>query len=322
MTVNQSSHSAVGMSASERFEPLRRLEVRGGWNNEGMILMSDKLSGELAVLKRAKVSSIDDRNEVEKLYRVKGHPNISEILAHVPASLDQVKGKEPSRISNRYEVYCPFEKMHLPMHDQIFMKYYVAKVGTVEVHTLADILQNKGNRVPEGFAWAVLIGLLKALCFLHFGSVDVMREQSDENWEPILHRDLQMDNVFVHGGQAGYPDIVLGDFGSSRTEAQLRTQCPQLSAKEFEGWKALFPSDVKGLRDIMYIILHDDNEWGGGGVLGSQTWRSEWSDQLRDIVLPLNDLKNVDPRLLEYTRLIIRMHDKLLESGVVRFEKL
>ncbi|KAI4145628.1 MAG: hypothetical protein L6R39_003748, partial [Caloplaca ligustica] len=88
---------------------------------------------------------------------------------------------------------------------------------------LNDYFRDRRRLVPEGFVWHVLTQLASALAYLHTGLLDRSQPQlrPPPGWQPIVHRDIKPDNVFLKLAPAAttnqYPDIILGDFGLATT---------------------------------------------------------------------------------------------------------
>ena len=140
-------------STSEHFDAVYRLDTPS-LNNMGIFLVNDTLTGKQAVLKALFIEN-DQRNvrEAEKLERLKGHPNVVEMVAFVTAPPNSEK-----KIS-----------------DKIYMEFCHTRVGTQQVRSLHDLLRvYDTSPLPECFIWEVLESILKALCFLQFGVKDVM----------------------------------------------------------------------------------------------------------------------------------------------------
>ncbi|KAL9580063.1 MAG: hypothetical protein Q9212_004720, partial [Teloschistes hypoglaucus] len=74
--------------------------------------------------------------------------------------------------------------------------------------------------VPEAFIWHIFVQLASAAAYLHTGVDRSSPEQPPPRlWQPIVHRDIKPDNVFLHHnrGQTGYTDAILADFGLATT---------------------------------------------------------------------------------------------------------
>ncbi|KAF1972341.1 hypothetical protein BU23DRAFT_555137 [Bimuria novae-zelandiae CBS 107.79] len=222
------------------------------------------------------------------------------------------------------------------------MKICAAQIdgGTHTVHVLNDVLNFYGLQTPQGartlpveFLWEVLEGTLRALCFLHFGVQDMMLDEPNPNWEPVIHEDVHSENVFLDTGVSNYPRIRLGDFGISRARAEIREEWEMLPGEDFpEGydsldeWEATFTSEAEDLAGMMYQLCHQHpvgDEWENGEKLGGETWREGLSEDLRRVLQPLNELKkDLDPRLLEYTRHVVNTKAELILAGKLTFEVL
>ncbi|KAI4195071.1 MAG: hypothetical protein LQ350_007402 [Teloschistes chrysophthalmus] len=74
--------------------------------------------------------------------------------------------------------------------------------------------------VPEAFIWHIFVQLASAAAYMHTGVDRSSPEQPPPRlWQPIVHRDIKPDNVFLHHtrGQTGYTDAILADFGLATT---------------------------------------------------------------------------------------------------------
>lgn len=101
-------------------------------------------------------------------------------------------------------------------------------------------------KIPEAFPWKVLENLSSALLFLHEGKMNPSDSQGIQSWKPIIHRDIQISNIFLtslpfpgpgspthqnptSGLPSIYPCVILGDFGSSIT-------CTRDKISNEQGW--------------------------------------------------------------------------------------
>ncbi|KAK4549570.1 hypothetical protein LTR36_006567 [Oleoguttula mirabilis] len=95
--------------------------------------------------------------------------------------------------------------------------------------TVAEIIDQslKAERhVTDNFAWHILTGVTKALCFIHDGlDVDLPNAQAQPRWNTICHLDLKPGNVFLSSRdqKGSYPRVVLGDFGCTVTWDDIKT---------------------------------------------------------------------------------------------------
>jgi serine/threonine protein kinase len=114
--------------------------------------------------------------------------------------------------------------------------------------------------LPEGFVWHVMLGLLRALQFLHQGIREGYEieevpagdggagrrwkrvrgaQTREEDWMPILHRDLQPRNVFRQRprGIETYGAVKLGGFGNCFVSGTVADTAgtPLVAIKERDG---------------------------------------------------------------------------------------
>ncbi|KAI0852647.1 hypothetical protein F5Y00DRAFT_258497 [Daldinia vernicosa] len=96
--------------------------------------------------------------------------------------------------------------------------------------TLENLINRYFERripIPEHFVWHVAERLALAIRFFHFGAPPGSNREQ-ENWEFIAHRDMVINNIFLHyhprrsgrqprAGQEtnAFPEIAVGDFGES-----------------------------------------------------------------------------------------------------------
>ncbi|KAI4285297.1 MAG: hypothetical protein L6R38_000779, partial [Xanthoria sp. 2 TBL-2021] len=139
-------------------------------------------------------------------------------------------------------------------------------VTLVEYHLLKQI------PIPEGFLRHTLISLTSALAFLYTG---VDRSDPDrpplENWQPVIHRDIKPDHIFLkllpasnpstftsheNSNKAIYPTLVLGDFGLATT---YLTACKK-SKDYFIGIPAYQPPQLP-----VYSLYSDI--WAAGAIV-------------------------------------------------------
>ncbi|KAK4217243.1 hypothetical protein QBC37DRAFT_277584 [Rhypophila decipiens] len=136
--------------------------------------------------------------------------------------------------------------------------------------------------MPEGFVWTVLLGMLRALQWLHEGRRDeiVVRAQPlemdggkrdggrcekvrrvsepERDWWPVLHRDIRAENIFLcqPRGLESYGGVKLGGFSKAYVSASVANGrgpvvAPNPLAMDEEGRDG----DMAGLREARKRIL-------------------------------------------------------------------
>lgn len=107
--------------------------------------------------------------------------------------------------------------------------------------SLEDRITGSTHATSEAFCWHTLMGLAKALTFLHYGTRDALREGPVKDWNALWHLDIKPCNVFLStSGQRGpYPRIVLGDFGCAVSASDILEgrEDPQRQPAITRGWE-------------------------------------------------------------------------------------
>ena len=140
----------------------------------------------------------------------------------------RARAKRSARLNEVYKL------INMPRHDRI-INFYEHKILATRCQlyfeycdsgTILDVLdayQKIGFPVPESFVWHAYLQLAEGLAFLHQGYDHTKGPDSalPADWRPVIHADLKPDNVFLRTSNQhpfGYPDIVIGDFGSASYE--------------------------------------------------------------------------------------------------------
>jgi len=137
-----------------------------------------------------------------------------------------------------------------------------------------DLSRYESGKTKEQFLWHVFLQMAEALAYLHYGYKQNAPEKNrlPNNWQPVIHRDLKPDNMFLGNpctSDNPYPDVVLGDFGFA-TLKPIREVGGALAylPPEFEASKA---GDVWSLGATIHKMAHgrapvDDmpRNWPGG----------------------------------------------------------
>lgn len=148
---------------------------------------------------------------------------------------------------------------------------------------LSDYVPNpSGKRVSENFIWHCFQQLADALAFLHYGYDRKAKDPYIPRWQPVIHRDVKPENVFLRyklSKKFPNPDVVLGDFGLatltgvSRDCGTYKWVGPELGSDRITA-----KSDVWGLGAVIHALAHGEGpvgsppkEWGRGRDV-----REEW----------------------------------------------
>lgn len=167
-----------------------------GRNNRGVYLIRDKITtGTYCVekhLKRRDVINDFARREIEILYQLRDHPNITNLIYFE---------------SERFEL--PSATMWTEYRDH----------GSLE-DTVRHLWGFK-EYVTEEFLWSVLEGLVRAVRYCQLGDGP---DGGDGEWDVVYHLDIQPSDIFLsydNGTKTGLPRVLLGDFGCSTSYADI-----------------------------------------------------------------------------------------------------
>ncbi|KJX98807.1 hypothetical protein TI39_contig390g00007 [Zymoseptoria brevis] len=168
-------------------------------------------------------------------------------------------------------------------HAQRMIRFYLEDCphGDLEdvirqhVHVRENVVDAEGrpvaSRIPAPVLWCVFEALISAVCFMTAGSLPMHAEAP--GWQPILHRDIKTDNVFLghsHGSiWPGMPMPKLGDFGLTLEiddETALKgSGTDKYMAPERRNFND--PSMVEALQDP--VLCTSSDIWSVGRVMYS-----------------------------------------------------
>jgi serine/threonine protein kinase len=166
-----------------------------GQNNGGIHLVHDPYIGMYLIEKMLIPRDIHSgfaTREIDILYQLRGHPNITHLV--------------------QYE---------LNTSDRLFQPSATIWTEFCEIGSLSDLIKwmsygDKKVYMPEMFLWHVLRSLVEAVRYCQRGGAE--NEKRDPKWNVIYHRDIQPSNVFLACGgksDSDLPRVLLGDFGCS-----------------------------------------------------------------------------------------------------------
>ena len=103
-----------------------------------------------------------------------------------------------------------------PTRCQIYTEY----CDQGDLYKLVGRYMEARRLIPESFIWHIFLQLSEALAYIHYGyhhKIGTTIQHHKGSWPEIIHADMKPDNVFLRSSRwkGGYPDIVLGDFGSA-----------------------------------------------------------------------------------------------------------
>lgn len=130
--------------------------------------------------------------------------------------------------------------------------------------------------LPEPALWSILNGLVNACLLLQYGSIEDGEAKPD--WEPIVHRDLKLDNVLLDSPSSKtefpfYPTARIVDFGLAimTNEDDPNNPIAYNDRQGAEYWRAPEQHryvDSKTLRAIDADKLGEKtNVWGIGAIM-------------------------------------------------------
>ncbi|KAL5433528.1 hypothetical protein PMIN07_006031 [Paraphaeosphaeria minitans] len=301
-------------SSPKRFIHVRDLTEAGGGMNKGISVMLESTTGHPVIRKRVdpRLRKNYTTQEVASMRQLAGHPNIVQLISYIPANPGS------GSMDELYLEHCAVPLAH----------------GT-QLHTLHELRRFYATRnvvVPEAFVWHLLEGLLSAVAFMHFG-VRGGDSQPRENWHAIFHQDLHSASVFLSARgieeSCQYPRIVVGDFGCSKTKAQIHEV---LLAQPKRA--RILNDGVNDLSNVVNLV----HEFCYRSTTGTRTLAKlgcpemwEYGEELRGVTVMLRLLKDEcclkddDSRMrgvLTLLDAVAKMKEEMLVSGQLRFRPL
>ncbi|KAF2711142.1 kinase-like protein [Pleomassaria siparia CBS 279.74] len=206
------------------YEYMYSIVNAGGVSNNGIHVV--KLVGTEEALLCKSLEQGHGNSEAWLLNRLYGHPNIPAVYGYIPG----IKPDEPEA-----DPWDPITTTSLDVpqsqtFDRVFMEF--CEQGSLE-NLIKRYQERRSLRIPESFIWKVLESLAEALRFCHTGE-NVIDDDAGPSpfedlpfanyafeWDPIIHRDIYPQNVFLTNDKDSYPRVVLGDFGYAISRSQL-----------------------------------------------------------------------------------------------------
>ncbi|KAM7202491.1 hypothetical protein V8F33_002711 [Rhypophila sp. PSN 637] len=268
--------SAAGSSSSnknpnyvlEEFLPHTTNTVLVRRVHDGELLLGTILRMSSATEETGKMAELHNRGASRALHNLLNHENLVNLHATILHWPFSAAGESFGRDN-------PDEKSSVVLWDWC------------DAGSLADFMLQPGEGViptkemfvPEGFVWTVLLGMSRALMWLHEGRRDeiVVRaapldmqqrgkkrfdegsrcekvrrvSEAERDWWPVLHRDIRAENIFLcqPRGIETYGEVKLGGFSKAYVSGSVGG--PVVAPNP----QALDEGDTPGLREARKRIL-------------------------------------------------------------------
>lgn len=170
--------------ALQRYEKIKSLKTGG--MSVAINLLRGRADGKLYIEKRISIEGMSGKRavaELNTLKTVRGHAHLNQLIEH--KTLD-------GRFCSMVLEYCDRGSLQDRMQ---------AVMQAKSMFTEADI-------------WNVLLGVSRALAFLHTGT-KAGKTEPVSGWKAIAHLDIKPGNILISapGGEFGKSRVVLADFG-------------------------------------------------------------------------------------------------------------
>lgn len=281
------------------YKVIRRLAGVAGCFNKGIFIVEYMPTHSICLLKT--VAKGEGEVEANLLSRLNYHPHITiyvdsyltkpenkmTILGNLVTAMGlwpKEESEPRTQISDARREWDEVDRLYIEYCDQGTLEDYIERFIDLDIP------------VPKHFVENVFMSLAKAIRHCHYGPIEAQDDPQAEGWDPIIHRDIILTNVFLNSGKNHRSQVKLGDFGCALTESQIAKMYEEplnVPGQDLDFADPANPgsfckcSDIYQIGLIIWCLCHsrlypeskEDGFTSADCVNGSRTW--QYSDELR-----------------------------------------